>query len=277
MTTLLMATDFSPESDLALKRACQLAAQHQARLVVLHSVDAALPLQTRDKRRLEAEDLVQEQIQRCAPDCALDLKLVIEAGRIAETILRNAVDEDASLIILGQHHQASPELFVGTTLERVSRLASVPVLLVVSEQADYRQGLVALDASACASQALRMAAMLLDGGSLHAMHICHPPMSTRWGGHSAQVKYTAEQQETLENLLEDELETLELMAIPRPTFSLEVSNGGVLKELLRGVSLHKPGFIALGSHGRSGLGEALLGGLALEMLRQPPCDVLVAR
>ena len=277
MTTLLMATDFSPESDLALRRACQLAAEHQARLIVLHSVDSALPLHTRDRRRKEAEGLVQEQLARCTPEPALDVKLVVEAGRIAETILRNAVEEDASLIILGQHHQSSPELFVGTTLERVSRLASVPVLLVVSEQADYQQGLVALDASACASQGLRTAALLVNGGHLHAMHICHPPMSTRWGGHSAQVKYANEQQETLDNLLEDELETLELMDIPRPTFSLDVSNGGVLAELQRAVSIRKPGFLALGSHGRSGLGEALLGGLALELLRQPPCDVLVAR
>ena len=39
----------------------------------------------------------------------------------------------------------------------------------------------------------------------------------------------------------------------------------------------QPHLLALGSHSRGALADALLGSLALQMLRQPPCDVLLVR
>lgn len=277
MPTILMATDLSPEADLALQRACQVAKRLHADLLVVHAVDSSMPLVAQDRLCKEARSQVEEQIARCPQTADLSVRILVESGHITECILRTSMEEDVQLIILGQHHQSTPELFVGTTLERVSRLAAVPVLLVARQANDYRQGVLALDFSACGSAALRMASMLVDGGKLQAVHICNPPLSTRLGGQRARSSYAVEQRATLEYLIKDELETLEMQGITKPEIGLTLAEGGVLASLLEEVKQQRPDFIALGSHGRSGIGEALLGSLALELLRQPPCDVLVAR
>jgi nucleotide-binding universal stress UspA family protein len=178
---------------------------------------------------------------------------------------------------MGKHHQRNPELFVGTTLERVSRLASAPVLMVATEGGKYDSALLALDFSTCASEALRCAARLLDGGKLSALHLCNPPLGKRMAGPAAQQAYIDEQREVLEYLVKDELETLELIGITAPQITLQVASGEVREQLEHAIDRLAPSFVALGSHSRSGLSEALLGSLAQALLREPPCDVLVAR
>lgn len=276
MSPLIVASDLSPESDAAVRRACMLAARLQAPLIALHTVDDQLPLAVQDRACIEARQLLVEQLARC-PGTVTEPQLVIQRGPVAQTILRTVSEQRAQLLIMGQHHQHNPELFVGTTLERVSRLSSVPVLLVAGDAGDYDDALLALDFSTCASEALRCAALLLQGGHLHALHLCNPPLGTRLAGPAACDAYLAEQQESLRYLLEDELETLDLLGTPRPEAQLQIHSGEVRTELERVIADRHPGFIALGSHSRSGMGEALLGSLALALLREPPCDVLVAR
>jgi nucleotide-binding universal stress UspA family protein len=276
MSPLIVASDLSPESDAAVRRACMLAARLKAPLIALHTVDDQLPLAVQDKACVEARQLLSQQLGRCQETLA-DVQLLVQRGPVTQTILHAASEHRALLLIMGQHHQHSPELFIGTTLERVSRLASVPVLLVAGDQGDYDKALLALDFSTCASEALRCAALVLQGGQLHALHLCNAPLGTRLAGADACEVYLREQQESLHYLLEDELETLDLLGTPRPNADLQVRSGEVRAELEGAIATLHPGFIALGSHSRSGMGEALLGSLALALLREPPCDVLVAR
>lgn len=277
MTPIIAATDLSPESDLAVSRACALARRLNAPLIVLHIVDDQLPLLARDAVSTEARLLMEEQLSRCPKASDSETQLVIEPGRVAESILHKVSEENAQLLVMGRHHQRSLELFVGTTLERVSRLSSAPVLMVATAGGHYDSALLALDFSACASDALRCAARLLDGGKLNALHLCNPPLGTRMAGPAAEQAFINEQRDMLEYLLKDELETLELIGTTAPQIDLQVSTGEVQEQLQQAIFRLAPDFIALGSHSRSGISEALLGSLAQALLRDPPCDVLVAR
>lgn len=277
MSPIIVATDLSVESDLAVSRACMLASRLEAPLIVLHTVDDQLPLLAQDKVCEEARQLIEKQLGRCPQGVGTEVQLIVEPGRVAESILRTVSEENAQLLVLGRHHQRNPELFVGTTLERVSRLSSVPVLMVATDAGDYDRGLLALDFSTCASQALRCAALLLNGGELHALHLCNPPLGARLAGKTASDGFILEQQETLTYLLEDELETLDMLGTPRPNVDLKVQPGEVRTQLEATIKQLQPGFVALGSHSRSGMIEALLGSLAQALLREPLCDVLVAR
>ena len=277
MSPIIAASDLSPESDLAVSRACMLASRLKAPLIVLHTVDDQLPLMAQDKVCEEARHLLEKQLGRCPKSVGTGVQLIVEPGRVAESILRTVSEQNAQLLIMGRHHQGNPELFVGTTLERVSRLSSVPVLMVATPDGDYSSALLALDFSTCASEALRCAALILNGGQLHALHLCNPPLGTRLAGPAARETFMAEQQETLSYLLEDELETLDMIGTPRPRAELQVQSGEVRAQLEEAIERLKPSFIALGSHSRSSMGESLLGSLAQALLREPPCDVLVAR
>tara|TARA_R110001599_G_scaffold60194_1_gene167324 strand:- start:659 stop:1492 length:834 start_codon:yes stop_codon:yes gene_type:complete len=277
VSPIIVATDLSPESDLAVSRACALARGLNAPLIVMHTVDDQLPLLARDAVCEEAKQLMQDQLGRCPQGTGSGAALIVEPGRVAESILRKVSEENAQLLVMGKHHQRSPELFVGTTLERVSRLSSAPVLMVATDGRKYASALLALDFSTCASEALRCAARLVAGGKLTALHLCNPPLGKRMAGHAAQQAYIDEQREMLEYLLKDELETLELIGTTAPQIDLLVATGEVREQLEQAITRLAPGFVALGSHSRSGISEALLGSLAQAWLRDPPCDVLIAR
>ncbi|WP_178091555.1 universal stress protein [Halopseudomonas laoshanensis] len=276
MSPIIVATDLNPESDLALSRASAIARELDAPLIVMHTVDDQLPLLARDNVCKETRRLLEDQLSRCVPDSSVHTQLIVSPGRVAESTLRLVSEERAQLLVLGKHHQRSPERVVYTTAERVSRLSCAPVLTVATAGGKYQSALLALDFSACASEALRCAARLLDGGRLHALHVCNPPLAKRLAGPAVQRAYIDEQSEMLDYLLKDELETLKLIGTTAPQIELQITCGEMREQFDQAIAQFSPGFVALGSHSRDGLTHALRGSLAQALLRDSPCDVLIA-
>lgn len=261
---ILVAHDLSPEADLALGRAAQLAHQHGARLTLLHVFDGQQPA---------AETGARQQLAARLAACALPrAELLLRAGRPVEEILLQCRGLEADLLVLGTHHRQSPEGFAGTTLERLLQDCPTPVLLAVTaEPAPWQRALVALDYSPCASRALRRAWQLLGAGAtLHALHV-HEVAAIHAGEDPADLAF---ERELFDRLLADEQVAL-------PAGGAQLSHElrvGERASCLQAVSAERqPQLLALGAHSRGLLADALLGSLALEMLHQPPCDVLVVR
>lgn len=277
MSPIIVATDLNPESDLALSRASAIARGLDAPLIVIHTVDDQLPLSARDSACNETRRLLEDQLSRCAPDNSAGTQLIVSPGQVAESTLRVVKEERAQLLIMSKPQQRNPELFVSTTAEQVSRLSCAPVLMVATAGGQYQRALLALDFSACASEALRCAARLLGGGRLHTLHVCNPPLAQRRAGPAAQRAYIDEQSEMLDYLLKDELETLKLIGTTAPQIELQVTTGEIREQFDLAIARLAPGFVALGNRGRGGLIEVLRGSLVQALLRDPPCDVLIAR
>ncbi|MCY1277537.1 Universal stress protein family protein [compost metagenome] len=258
---ILIAHDLSREADVALQRAAQLARQHGARLTLLHVLDHP-----------DLRDATAAHLQRRLAACGSpDAQVLLASGLPYEVIAQRLKDQEADLLVLGAHHKGRPELFSGTTLERVARCSQVPVLLAVTEPAEpYRQGLVALDFSLAACTALQLSHRLLpDDAELFALHI-----------HEVAPVRAAKAQEdlALQSSLFEQLvanERTRLAAGSRLQHGIR--QGERLDCLAAAVDELRPQLLALGQHNRSVLSEALLGGLAQQLLRQPPCDVLISR
>ncbi|MNT45178.1 Universal stress protein family protein [compost metagenome] len=92
------------------------------------------------------------------------------------------------------------------------------------------------------------------------------------GGNSAD--FLATQRELLGKLLEDELTGLSDRI---PEVGLEVVRGALPRALDDAIAAQHPQLLALGSHGRSLISQALLGSLALRYLQNPPCDLLLVK
>src|SRR5690606_42054707 len=153
---ILVAHDLSPEADLALHRAAQLARQRQARLSLLH----VLAKEAGPIGEQRARDHLQERLQACA---YAGLEPWIRRGQPAEEVLTQARGLEVDLLVLGQHHRQSPLGCAGTTLERILLATPAPMLLVIGEpHAPYDQALAALDFSPCARRAMQCAWALLD-------------------------------------------------------------------------------------------------------------------
>ena len=149
--TVLVAVDFSVDSEAALVWACQYANLTGAHLVVLHVVhdpgeapgyyrrrdeDALRPMEDVAREMLE-EFLtgVREKHGNIAAVGKPNLKLV--RGIPAPRILEAAEQVKASLIVMGSRGRTGlPHLLLGSKAERVAQMAPMPVTIVKAERGD---------------------------------------------------------------------------------------------------------------------------------------------
>lgn len=257
---ILVAHDLSPDADIALNRAAQLAQETGARLSVLHVLEGDTDEQHARANlhaSLERHALGQEQ-------------LWIRQGRAAEEILTQTAGLEADLLVMGRHHRLSPQGFAGTTLEQVLQSCPAPLLLAVVPSAPYSRALAALDYSGCASRALRTAWNLLPAtGELTALNI-HEVSELQQPDQSD----LALQQELFDQLVAD-LRAELTDSDDRLHASLRYGErNNCLDSALAEV---QPQLLALGSHSRGEISDTLLGSLTRQYLDQPPCDILIAR
>jgi nucleotide-binding universal stress UspA family protein len=136
---ILVTTDFSPGSDLAIEAASALAKRLQASLHVLHVIED--PYFTGGWSEAYAFDLpklrdelvvgAEQQLKSIAAfDPTVRLTTEVAFGRTAETIVRTAIARGTDLIVVGTHGRSGfKRMLMGSVAERVVRLAPCPVLV----------------------------------------------------------------------------------------------------------------------------------------------------
>lgn len=144
---ILVAVDASQTGELALQTAIGLAAEMQARLRIVHAVDAAqinmsAEFPTRSEVSEVSEGIVKagQKILSGAEATAAAAGLAVETRlitidtlnqRIPEVIATDAEAWPADLIVIGTHgRRGLSRLFLGSVAEGVARVATKPVLLV---------------------------------------------------------------------------------------------------------------------------------------------------
>lgn len=260
---ILIAHDLRSTADLALRRATQLARQHNARLTLLHVLDDGLSQAEQEK----VQQSLDNSLTQFAPPGS-ELKLC--HGKPSDAVLEQVQLLGADLLVLGAHHQRH-EFFSGTTLDRIARRCTVPLLLVARDEATpYTSAVSALDFSLCACTALNRACQLLPAeANIHALHVFEP--QKKQADSATQV---ATQHALIDQLIADETQQLPPGS---PTLSYEIKQGGILRGLQESISTRQPQLLVLGCHGRSAFSQALLGSLAQHFLHKAPCDVFVVR
>ena len=86
-------------------------------------------------------------------------QLMVVTGDPFDGILKTAAEVNADLIVMGSHRkQLLLDIFIGTTIERVIRKGSFPVLMVNHEaQRKYENVVAAIDMSDASANAVRVA------------------------------------------------------------------------------------------------------------------------
>src|SRR4051812_32215517 len=143
--TVLVAVDFSPCSAAALRRATRIARWRNARLSVLHVVEAAVgavpdPLIPMDlaialpvQKELVAEAHRRWSIfAKACGGCAA--QLTIEVGNPRDRILEAVRRDRPGLLVMGAHSTSDASREIGTTAAACAQWAAAPVLIVREEQ-----------------------------------------------------------------------------------------------------------------------------------------------
>lgn len=137
---ILCPIDFSPGSDEAIEKARELAGALGADLELIHAYQMpvlALPdssVTVSPTYAVELTSRAQRELDRHASELEADgittTTRVLE-GNPAETIVDCARDTGATMIVMGTHGRSGFRRFLlGSTAERVVRMATVPVLTV---------------------------------------------------------------------------------------------------------------------------------------------------
>jgi universal stress protein E len=130
LKSLLVASDLSKRSAVAVERAVQLSGLAQAQLTVLHVVeDDLLGHVMRDEIKT-VERSLGDQVAQLAQQ--IDCRIKVAAGHAFHVIGEEARSVEADLLIMGAHRrQFLRDIFTGTTIERVTRSAGCPVLMAM--------------------------------------------------------------------------------------------------------------------------------------------------
>lgn len=132
---IVAATDLSEPSGLAVTHAAELAASHDARFTVIHAVEP--PLATPYDLKQVMKDPDPKKGQKALDDFLDNLKLAVtpetrlEKGPSARTISDSAKKLNADLLVVAAagHASAVERMLLGSTADRVARIAPCPVLV----------------------------------------------------------------------------------------------------------------------------------------------------
>jgi len=271
--SILVATDLSPRGDRAVARTFRMAEALEARVQVLNVVDSALPDEMATRMEAESEALLNRFAENLPQASKVTHGVGTITGDPAAAIVAEAMSHD--LLVLGTHRpRPFMDLFRETTMERIVRTLDRPVLLVRDPaDHDYRRVLAALDFAPAASAALRLAATLAPEAELHALHAVHIP----YRGFTAPPGAVGTATPFLKDAQEQLRRWRDIEKLPNRLGDVEIIEGPAHGLLLRRVETLDADLLAVGAHGRAGAAPALLGSLANDLIRTPPCDLLVAR
>ena len=143
LSRIVCPTDFSPTSSTAVDYAATMADSFHAELVLLHVIpEMSYPLRSfgmshslehiQEELHEKAKETLQERAEKAQAALPnLSVPCILRDGEAHEATMECAKEESADMIVMGTHgHTGLTHALLGSTAEKVVRLAQCPVLTV---------------------------------------------------------------------------------------------------------------------------------------------------
>lgn len=293
---ILVAVDFSDESEVAVHQALDIARHVGASLTLLHvgsvpdkpeGIPPSMHATVAEYMRIVDEYLAEdrrklEELRERLAGQGVEVSHMVIDGIPDKGICKAAEQMGADLIVTGSHGRTGVKrFFLGSVAERVVRLGTTHVMVarpVDSAAGGYRRVLVATDFSEMSERALDLGiAMAASGGVVDVLHCWYlPPMSYPY---YAPTKAASDLVTSIRDSISAGNEDLGKQLLARHGndrilnfHQLEAAPAQGIQEWLE---QHEYGLVVTGSHGRRGAARLLLGSVAEMTVRHAPCSVLV--
>ncbi|MDH3727615.1 MAG: universal stress protein [Myxococcales bacterium] len=278
---IIVATDFSVESNAPIRHGIEIARSSGAALLVVHVVetpgdDEALQSAV-EHWHADSEARLARQIEACASDDVDVAQEIVDAPSATEGLQSLVDSHRADLVIVGSTGLTGiKHALLGSTAQKALRTVQAHVLVARGETppvGGYKRILIPTDFSPPAEQALELAlALAAPNAQFDLVHCWRVPEATRADEYSELVidAVAASVKERGRKLLESFRQDA-----PSATFSsVNQSPERGIAEKLEGGDYD---LVVVGSYGRSKLRHWLLGSVAEHTARVAPCAVAVAR
>ncbi|MBM7060609.1 universal stress protein [Pseudomonas sp. UL073] len=279
MNRLLVATDLSARSDLAVQRAALLAKQFDCEWTLLHVIDDDAPQPLIERQLHDARALLEDRVEGLALIAGRRPRVMVECGAVEQTIDEVAAGTGCALLVLGmQRRSLLRDIFRGTTAERIIRRSRLPVLRVASAGEDqYRRVLFACDLSASSVHALQTARTLglVGDGELHATYVFEAFAKGQMLMSPTEAAVVAHaSREAREQAGEEFQRFLREQQLSVPPERTHLEEGFAVVELKRSIVAVDPDLVVIGTHGRTGFRKMMLGSVAESLLGEVGRDML---
>jgi nucleotide-binding universal stress UspA family protein len=287
VSSIIVATDFSPQSDRAVTRAAQLAAEHGAALEIVHAAPMPMPMPVWGDMAggtwIENSELVaagESRLARQRDDLASQFPITIgvhcEAAPPVGLVNARSEALGADLVVIGATGEgAIAQRLFGSTAQSLVRQARRPLLVVRTDAAQrYRHLLASTDFSDDAAQAARRARQLAPTAEISLFSALEQP---RLRGDWFNSLDEATRQANLQKARDEAMLRMQPLAtaLGDPHARKYVRDGRASHELMQVLAECGADLLSVGAHGKSRLEAGLLGSTSLHAVAEAPCDVLV--
>lgn len=271
---ILCATDLSPRSDGAVRRAEMLAKRTNALLLLLHVIDESLSPELLGRSTAEE---ARRSLEARQPTSIAEI--VVRRGRPYRTIARVANKWDADLVVLGAYRQRASPQFFGTTAERVIRAAKRAVLIVNGEpRGPYRDVLFTSDLPAAFAQVVSLAQRLglLESVRASIVQVLENSRSMVSAAGTMKSQIDRYMHWMRQSSRADLVAQLDAEGLDSARFTLIQKHGPPFAAIARVIEEVRPQLVVLGATRHPKLRRVIGTSVANEVLRSVECDVFIA-
>ncbi|MDO3695682.1 universal stress protein [Wenyingzhuangia sp. chi5] len=140
MKKIIIPVDFSEYSEFALKAAAQLAKKHTSEIILVHMLEMPMAYSNHDTDysktivfMIKHAEKKMETLTSQPYLKGVKMKVIIKHFTVFPEIGDLAIDQEASLIVMGSHGAGHHSSFLGSNTEKVVRNSKIPVLIVKEE------------------------------------------------------------------------------------------------------------------------------------------------
>lgn len=284
--TIVAAIACENSDEQVVRRAIQLAVEHDARLILCHTIES-LPAPDYDLPSPAGNEAIAGMLaadataalERLAVPANVQAQIKVEFGKADQVIDRLVRDHAADLLVIGLGKpQNLRERLFGSTADRLVRSGPCPILVVKRKEGDpYRHVVAAIDFSPMSLAAAQAAAQIAPMAALELVHAFEIPMTFE----QAMLKAGTPQVEI------DRYRRAKAQAAGKELASvrsglvvkgeIRVVRGDAATALVKLARFGKTDLVALGAQGRNTVSEMILGSVARRVLAASSCDLLLAR
>jgi universal stress protein E len=287
---IIAAVDFTKHCRIALKEAVHRASADQAEVIAVHVMDEFL---LEELKRAQATDRVtirkewEQKLIQFAEETGVNgvnIRVEVRIGNPFVELMEVCRVRKADLLVMGAKGSRNEPDRLGVIAAKCIRRAPVDVLVVRQDaQGPFKKAVACVDFSENSAKAVQCALHIAqqDGGSVDALFVYQSAlaMALDYGGMVAPVA-TGVDPEALANWEKD----LNTFIEPLKRSAENVAVKTVVKErvnireaILEYVNETHADLVVLGTRGKSGLREMLIGTTAEKIIQHAPCSILAVK
>ncbi|MFO1483310.1 MAG: universal stress protein [Verrucomicrobiaceae bacterium] len=287
---IIAAIDFTPSCRSALREAARRASLDGATLTAVHVMDEFLVHELKkalsaDQSAIRADWL--ERLKKFIAEAevgAVTVDAEVRIGHPFTGLVDACQSHSADLLVMGAKGSKNEPHRVGAIAAKCVRKAPVDVLVVREDaQGPFKKIVTCVDFSENSAKAVQCALHVAqqDGASLDCLHVYQSAlaMSLDYGGFAPAMPATIDP-EAVENWRKD----LDAFLAPLVRDAGDVQVSTLIKErvnireaILDHVNQVHASLVVLGTRGKTGLREMLIGTTAEKIVQHAPCSILAVK